>query len=143
MSVRPTTRNFPPVAPFNPQLPMRALNVGTIGVLASRFTQLSLKGGLIFGACGELSQLVAAFAIRYLTTNQTTRKITSEAARVLGGCYLGNLALTAAGCAPLAFGPAAVLIQLLSPYVTVGTLFIISKLWNAAFGNQASHRVVP
>ncbi len=130
--------------PFQPNFREHAYNTGSVavvGAVANRFTQINLKGGLIFGACGELSSLVSRFAIRYITNNQLAQKATSLTARVFGGHYLGNLALSALGFAPIAFGPATVAVQLFAPTAIAAALKIIQALGRALFGAQASQRV--
>ena len=116
-------------------------SVAVVGKLASRFTQINLKGGLIFGACGELSSLVSRFATRYITNNQNIQKVASLAGRVAGGHYFGNIALGALGFAPVAFGPATVAVQLLAPTAMTIAFNLIKGLGRVIFGAQSSQRI--
>ncbi len=130
------------VRPFSPNFTVHTVNAGVAGVLANRFTQISLKGGLIFGVCGELSSLVSRFAVSFFTNNEAVARTTSRAARLLGGYYLGNIALQAAGCAALAFTPATVLISLLAPIAMPVAASIIADIRDAIFGASPAHSTV-
>ena len=139
MAIRPLATR-----PFQPEHSKHAFNtasVALVGTLASRFTQINLKGGLIFGACGELSSLVSRFATHCITNHQIIQKAASLAARVAGGHYFGNIALRALGFAPIAFGPATVAVQLLAPTAIALAIKLIKALGQGTSGGQSSQRI--
>ena len=131
MAIRPPSSNFT----------ICASHIASAGLLASQVSHLGLKGGLVFGACGELSGFVSKCAVRFFTNNTAIEKTTVRAARLLGAHYLGNLALEAAGFTPLAFGSATLLVSLASPVLYPMAIITLNDLWDATFGTPSLNRV--
>ncbi len=99
-------------AEFLTVLPARAASCAGTLYLLSHWTHLNIRGCGIVGICAEVSVIVARFAVRCFTDNAKILRGTSPIARLVGGHYLANIALTALRFHPITFGASTVAILL-------------------------------